>query len=46
MPIKKIPSVGYKAWNPIIKLVRCWDKEGRIEMDSGKKAIVREHSTV
>jgi len=45
MPIKKNSPVGYKAWNPIIKRVQCWDKEGRIKMDSGKKAIVREHST-
>jgi hypothetical protein len=32
-PLKKISPVGYKAWNPIIKLTHCWGKEGRVLED-------------
>jgi hypothetical protein len=30
---KKISRLGYQPWNPIVKLVQCWDKEGRFLED-------------
>jgi len=28
MPLQ-IFHLGYQAWNSIIKLIQCWDEEGR-----------------
>jgi len=33
MPLQKVSPLGYQAWNPIIELLQCWDKEGRFLED-------------
>jgi len=48
LPLKKNSPVGYKAWNPSSNLHNAGTRRAsfwKMEMDSGKKAIMRQLST-